>query len=64
MTYSQDKKPCKMAHKIDLFILHEIVMASAVPNVIPYLATSFLCSATIGSPIAVTILNGTDLSVC
>jgi len=41
MTYPQDKKPWRIAHKIDLFTLHEIAIERAVPNVIPYFTISF-----------------------
>ena len=40
MTYNHEKKPWMIAHRMDLFTLHEIAMARAVPNPIPILVTS------------------------
>ena len=39
MTYSHEKMPWMMAHRIDLFALHEMAIASAVPNPTPIFAT-------------------------
>src|SRR5262245_12841404 len=40
MTYSQDRIPWSMAHRIEWFALHEMVMASAAPKPMPVRVTS------------------------
>jgi len=35
MTYTHDKNPWKIAHRIDLWTLHEIAIANAEPKLTP-----------------------------
>lgn len=42
MTYSHERNPCTIAHRIEWFTLHEIVIARALPIVIPARAASFV----------------------
>jgi hypothetical protein len=37
MTYAQDKRPWRIAQRMDLLALHEMVIARAVPKPIPAL---------------------------